>query len=264
MHPTLHCWREEIPAALLRITAYVGGLAFLSIAAAYFFQSVPVIPGITPADRSPWIEVERPIAAFALTIPEAAGAPFHYAIRRHEQGGGRKDVLELGEPDGVAPYLQIEVYRPGREAEGFADAKSEIVTGAAALAPNAVALDAPLTSKFGPLSIVRFDSGNGTPRHCLGFVRAYDDPRAQLSGWFCQGTKFGGDDFIERSTLSCALDRLTLLSAGNEPKIAALFAQVELNRTYCGQRDTILAPTPKYKALWQALPNRPDPRRIGR
>jgi len=264
MHPALHCWREELPAALLRITAYVGGVAFLSIAAAHLFQSPPVITSITPADRSPWVEVERPFPAFALTIPEAAGAPFHYAIWRHEEGGGRKDILELGEPDGVAPYLQIEIYRPGQEFEGFADDKSEILVGAAALTPTAVALDAPLTSKFGPLSIVRFDTATGTPRHCLAFVRATDDPRLQLSGWFCQGTTFGGGDFVERSTLSCALDRLTLLSAGNEPKVATLFAQAELNRTFCGQRDTILAPTPKYKALWQALPTRPEPRRIGR
>jgi len=259
MHPALHSWREELPAALLRISAYVGGLAFLSIVAAHLFQSPSVMPGISTADRSPWIEVERPFPAFALTIPEASGAPFRYAIRRHEEGG-REDILELGEADGIAPYLQIEIYRPGQESEGFGDAKSEILAGAAALAPTAVTLDAPLTSKFGALSIVRFNAATGTPRRCLAFVRAYDDPRLQLSGWFCQG----GDDFVERSTLSCALDRLTLLSAANEPKVGALFAQTELNRTFCGQRDTILAPTPKYKALWQALPNRPDPRRIGR
>jgi len=259
MHPVLHSWRDELPAALLRISAYVGGLVFLSIAAAHIFQSPSVIPGISTADRSPWIEVERPYPAFALTIPEAAGAPSHYAIRRHDEGG-RKDILELGEPDGAAPYLQVEIYRPGREIATFADAKAEIEASAAALAPTAFTLDPPLTSKFGPLSIVRFDTARGTPRHCLAFVRANDDPRVQLSGWFCQG----GSDFVDRSTLSCALDRLTLLSAGNEPKITALFAQAELNRTFCGQRDTILAPTPKYKALWQALPSRAEPRRVGR
>jgi hypothetical protein len=91
-------------------------------------------------------------------------------------------------------------------------------------------------------------------------VSDYDDPRLQLSGWFCQG----GADFIERSTLACALERLTLLSAGSEPKVGALFAQAELNRSFCGQHDPILASTPKYKLLWKALANRPEPRRIGR
>jgi hypothetical protein len=120
--------------------------------------------------------------------------------------------------------------------------------------------DRPLASKFGPLTIMSFVTSKGMPRRCLGFVRTYSDPRLQLSGWFCQG----GAEFIEQSTLACALDRLTLLAAGSEPKVGALFAQVELNRSYCGQRDTILAATPKYHLLWKALATRPQPRRIGR
>ncbi|HSP50742.1 MAG TPA: hypothetical protein VLN61_11305, partial [Pseudolabrys sp.] len=187
---------------------------------------------ITLIHRSPWIEVERPFPAFALSIPEAADVPAHYAIRRHAEGGGRKDILELGAPDDVAPYLQVEIYRPGREKRRFADAKRELVANAVALGPIGVTVDDPLTSKFGPLAIVSFETSKGTPRHCLGFARAYDDPRLQLSGWFCQG----GETAIERSTLACALDRLSLLSAGSEPKVGALFAQADLNRSYCGQR----------------------------
>ena len=118
----------------------------------------------------------------------------------------------------------------------------------------------PLATKFGPLTIVPFFASKSTPRRCLGFVRAYSDPRMQLSGWFCQG----GTEFVEQSTLACALDRLTLLSAGSEPKVGALFAQAELNRSYCGQRDPILAATPKYHLLWKALANWQDARRAGR
>jgi hypothetical protein len=55
---------------------------------------------------------------------------------------------------------------------------------------------------------------------------------------------------------------LTLLAAGSEPKVGALFAQAELNRSYCGQRDPILAPTPKHHLLWKALANRSEARRI--
>ena len=46
-------------------------------------------------------------------------------------------------------------------------------------------------------------------------MREFDDPRLQLSGWFCQG----GSEFIQQSTLACALDRLTLLAARIEPKV---------------------------------------------
>ncbi len=261
MHPALHSWREELPATLVRILAYVGGIAVISIVAAQVFQSPPAIIAIKPMHHSPWIDIERPFPAFALSIPEAADVASHYAILRHAQGGGRKDIIELGEPDGLAPYLQVEIYRPGSETRRFADPEAEIVASAAALGPvNVSQAPEPLETKFGPLSVVGFEASKGAPRLCLGFVRSYDDPRLRLSGWFCQG----GSEFIQRSTLACALDRLTLLSAGSEPKVGALFAQAELNRSFCGQRDPIIASTPKYKLLWKALASRPLPRRIGR
>jgi hypothetical protein len=260
MHPVLHSWREELPAYFVRWLSYVGGLALLSIAAAQVFQSPPVMNAIAPVHRSPWIEIERPFPAFALSIPEAADQPSSYAIRRHAEGGGRKDILGLGVPDGATPYLQVEVYRPGDELARFAGPAAEIAEGAAGLGPvNVTQADEPLASKFGPLAVVQFETSKGAARHCLGFVRAYRDPRLQLSGWFCQGS-----DFVQQSTLACALDRMTLLAAGSEPKVGALFAQAELNRSFCGQREPLLAATPKYHLLWKALANRPEPRRIGR
>jgi hypothetical protein len=258
MHPALHSWREDLPAFFVRALAYVGGLAALSIAAAQFFQSPSVKNSITPVHRSDWIEIERPFPAFALSIPEAAGQPSSYVIRRHADGNGRKDILSLGDPDASTPYLQVEVYRPGTEPVTSGDAV--IADSAAALGPIAIrSLGEPLASKFGPLTLVSFDTSVGTARHCLGFVRAYDDPNLRLSGWFCQG-----GDLVPRSTLACALDRLTLLAAGSEPKIGALFAQAELNRSFCGQREPLMAATPKYRVLWQALATRPEPRRVGR
>ena len=232
MHPALHSWREELPATFVRVLAYLGGIAVLSMAAAQIFQSPPVImPSATVIHQQPeWIEIERPFPAFALSIPEAADVPSSYAIRRHAEGGGRKDILTLGATDGVAPYLQVEIYRPGSETAPLRRSESRDRRRAPQRSgrSRSSSADEPLASKFGPLAIVAFETSNGTPRHCLGFVRAYDDPRLQLSGWFCQG----GADFIERTTLACALDRLTLLSAGSEPKVGALFAQAELNRSY--------------------------------
>jgi len=246
MHPALHSWREELPSALVRMLAYMGGIAVLSTVASQIFQSPPVINPITPVHRSEWIEIERPFPAFALSIPEAADVPASYAIRRRADGNGRKDILALGAPDGTAPYLLVEIYRSGSEPRSMSDPKLEIAENAAALTPVNIENAESLPSKFGPLSIVTFETAKGATRHCLGFVRGYDDPRMQLSGWFCQG----GAEFVERSMLACALDRLTLLAAGSEPKIGALFAQADLNRSYCGQRNTLLAPTPKHSALW--------------
>jgi hypothetical protein len=260
MHPALHSWRDELPSRV-RLLAYLCAIALLSIAAARLSQSPKPIAAITPVHESKWIEIDRPFPAFALSIPEAAEVPATYAIRRHADGGGRKDILELGDSDGTAPYLHVEIYRPGTEIRTFADPQALVVDDAAALGPDEPKrAEQDLASKFGPLTIFFFTATKGTPRQCLAYVRTFDDPRLQLSGWFCQS----GTEFIQQSTLACALDRLTLLAAGSDPKVGALFAQAERNRTFCGQRDPILAATPKYHLLWKALASRPKPRRIGR
>jgi hypothetical protein len=252
IHPALHSWRDELPSAFVRILAYMGGIAVLSIAAAHVIQSPSVMSPITPAHQSDWIEIERPFPAFVLYIPEATDVPAGYAIRRHVDGGGRKDILTRGESDGTTPYLRVEIYRPGSEIDGFGPLLDVIAVSAATLGPiNVSRDDESLDSKFGSLAVVNFATSIGPPRQCLAFVRAYSDPRLQLSGWFCQSGAV-----IERVTLACALDRLTLLAAGSEPKIGALFAQAELNRSYCGQRSSLLAPTPKHKALWGKNPAR--------
>lgn len=262
MHPVLQSWREEFSGHFVRVLAYVGGVTLLSIVAAQFVQSDQskmVKSTIAPVHRSDWIEIERPFPAFDLSIPEAAGQPASYALRRHATGFGRKDILGLGVADGVTPYLQVEVYRPGGEFRPLGAAVTQIENDAEGLGPTDLkAIDTPLASKFGPLALVTFQTAKGAARHCLGFVRAYDDPLLRLSGWFCQG-----GDFVRESTLSCALDRLTLLSAGSDPKVAAVFAQAELNRSYCGQRDPLLAATPKYHLLWKALANRTELKRRG-
>lgn len=247
MHPALRDWREDLHATFLRLLAYVCGLAVLSIAAAHVFRPPPDDVMVVSKPRADWIEVERPHPAFELTIPEAADVPPSYSIRRHRTGNGRKDILGLGDPNGTGPYLRVEVYRPGSEIETFKDPIDEIAARTTDMRIEGLrSSDEPLPSKFGPMSIVTFDT---VPHRCVGFVRSYDDPRLEIVGWFCQG----GTEPIECGMLTCALDRFALISAGSEPKVGALFARVELQRQFCGQRSTLLAPTPKYKMLWAAL-----------
>ncbi|HZD91931.1 MAG TPA: hypothetical protein VE224_17665 [Pseudolabrys sp.] len=257
MHPALHSWRDDVPGALVRVSAYLGAAAVLSMAAAQLFQSKAALDALTPA-REPWVTLRKPFPAFALSIPEAAGAPARYTIRYNVEGG-RQDILSLGDPTGTDPYLEVQIYRAGGEITHFPAADQQIIDSAAALGPVAVHSEAPLMTKFGPIAVMAFDSSHGRLRHCLGFVRSYDEPRLQISGRFCRG-----GSLIERSTLACALDRLTLLSAGSAPKVGALFAKAELKRQFCGQRDPILAPTPKYRTLWKAVAHGVTQRRIGR
>jgi hypothetical protein len=82
MHPALRSWREELPTSFVRLLAYLGAVALLSIGAAHVSQSPKVMTPITPVHQPEWIEVERPFPAFALSIPEAADMPARYVIQR--------------------------------------------------------------------------------------------------------------------------------------------------------------------------------------
>ena len=252
-YPALRIWCDNVTSILVQALAYGSGLAAAALFAAYIADPLKAIAASEPPPQTEWIEVERPHPAFALIIPEAGDTPAAYSILRHTTGGGRKDVLSLGEPHGAAPYLWVEIYRPGREIDRFGDAGSEIAVRAGDLgAADAVRGGDDLDSKFGLFSVVNFATTRDIPRKCIGFVRAYSEPRLQISGLFCRG----GGNFIEPSTLSCALDRLTLLAAGSNLKVGALFAQAELRRNFCGQHNTLMAPTPKYRRLWKALEER--------
>jgi hypothetical protein len=51
----------------------------------------------------------------------------------------------------------------------------------------------------------------------------------QISGWSCQGETIPA----RRAAIGCILNRLVLLTAGNDPKLAELFARAELKRGSC-------------------------------
>jgi hypothetical protein len=83
-----------------------------------------------------------------------------------------------------------------------------------------------IDSKFGAVTLLRRPGEAGS---CLGFLRRLDDPNLQISGWSCHGDGLPA----QRAAVGCMLNRLILLTAGNEPKLAELFARAELKRTDC-------------------------------
>ena len=236
----------DFRATVVRILAYMGGLAILAIAAASFFRAPSVVAAIQPAPRAEWINVERPHPAFDMQMPELAAAGFNYTILRRNSDAARKDVLTWGEPGAAGPYVMVEIYRPGGAGEHFLDAPSEI---AARIVNFTVTDDVKpaghIDSKFGPVELVDFaiapSGARNGPRRCLGFTRPFNDPSLQIAGWYCSA----GAQPVEPATLACALDRLTILSAGGDAKLATLFAGAELKRTFCGERNPILAATPE-------------------
>jgi hypothetical protein len=237
----------DIRATMVRILAYMGALAILAIAAASLFRGPSGVAAVAPAPRPEWINVERPHPAFDMQMPELAAEGFNYAILRRSADGARKDVLSWGEPAGGGPYVLVEIYRPGAASEAFMDAPSEIAARIVGFSvTDDVKAAGEIDSKFGTVSLVDFaiavpGTHNGRQRRCLGFSRPFADPPLQIAGWYCSADERP----VDRAKLACALDRLTMLSAGGDPKVGALFARAELKRTFCGEHNPILAATPE-------------------
>ncbi len=232
----------------MRVVAYVGALAVLAIMGASFLRPPAGIAAIDPSPHPQWLSVERPHPAFELLMPELAGSAANYAIERRAADGARKDVLTWGEAAGGGPYVMVEIYRPGATSERFIDAPSEV---AARIVKFTVTDDVKpagqIDSKFGAVPLIDFaiaaqGKERDKERRCLAFARPFDEPAMQISGWYCSA----GEEVVDRATLACALDRLTILSAGGDRRLDALFAHAELKRTFCGQRSPILAATPEH------------------
>jgi hypothetical protein len=194
-----------------------------------------------PTFRSDWITVQRPFRAFALTMPEFAEPTPDYAIQRHANGGGRRDIMSwgAGSDEGARSRLMIEIYRPGAEIGNFGDAASEVAIRTAALGgPYPLQAAPAIESKFGPFDSFDFVANpDGAPRQCLGFMRAFEGPRLAIAGWHCRA----GLEIIDRGVVACAFERLSLVMARSEPKVTELFAKAERQRKPCGHKTSVLA-----------------------
>src|ERR1700689_2574534 len=235
----------------------MGGLAVLAVAAASFFAApsdIVAALGSASAQRPAWSTVERPYPAFELLMPELAGSTYNYAIRRRVKDNARKDVLSWGGPADAGPYVRVEIYRPAVASDRFLDASSEIATRIVNYAvTDDVKPDGQIDSKFGPVPLVDFAVATHGPtpgpvpgptpdheRRCLGFARTFNQPTTmQIAGWYCSA----GHEVVDRSMVACLLDRLTLVNG--DANLHEMFARAEVKRTFCGQRNPILAATPQ-------------------
>jgi len=243
---------DDIRATLVRLLAYLGGLAVVAVAAASLFAApadIVAALGSASAQRPAWSPVERPYPAFELLMPELAGSTYTYAIQRRAKDGARKDLLSFGEPADagpqagpqVGPYVMVEIYRPAVASDRFLDASSEIATRIVDYAvTDDVKPDGQIDSKFGPVPLVDFAvAPEDRERRCLGFARPFNQPAMQIAGWYCSASR----EVVDRAMVACLLDRLTLVNG--DAKLAEMFARAEVKRTFCGQRNPILAATPE-------------------
>jgi hypothetical protein len=259
VHPVLRTRADIVRVWFIRALAALSGTALLALAAAELMSAPAEVAAEVAAAKAPvslWVEVERPHPAFALPMPGSKGV--QYAIRRHVRTNGRKDILTWQPDEAKLPRLMIEIYRPAGEIDGFGDLASELRERLIGTDVRFDGASETLDSKFGILRARAFTAGAGPGlQQCLGIRHAVDEPMLLIVGWACSR----GPELVDRGAVACALDRLSLLSAGHDPKLAGLFARAELRRTFCGQRSPILYATPK-RADW--IETGRDPKLRGR
>jgi hypothetical protein len=129
---------------------------------------------------------------------------------------------------GEKPAAELEIYRPGSEYGPASTAQAELAAEIAALG-TALEAAGVIESKFGSVALLRPCRRARRIQFLSRFLKRIDDPTLQMSGWSCQ------DDGLpaRRATISCVLNRLVLLTSGNNPKLAETFAHAELKRGAC-------------------------------
>jgi hypothetical protein len=227
IHPALRSFADECSGVLARLIAYVGALALIAIIGVALWDELPFKGVRDPAARSAWAAAARSYPAFAVSQFDLPDKTETYEILRHPDGG-RKDVIRWAAP-GEWPVAELEIYRPGGELSQSGPPIAEI---AARMDPSGVReLQAAgvIDSKFGAVTLLGLTDRGGAARPCLGFMKHIDQPNLRISGWSCQGDTLPA----RRAAIGCILSRLILLTAGNDPKLAQLFAHAELKRGNC-------------------------------
>jgi hypothetical protein len=232
IHPALTSFADECCATLARLLAYVGTLALLAILGIHAWDQLPALETGESTASPGWSVATRSHPAFAVSqfnLPEKTET---YEILRHPEGG-RKDVFRWA-TQGEKPVAELEIYRPGGEFAQSAPASAEMADRMEFKGGRELESAGVIDSKFGPVTLLRLAGGADGARSCLGFIRRLDEPNLQLSGWSCQGDALPA----RRAAISCILSRLILLTAGNDPKLAELFARAELKRGSCAPSTT--------------------------
>lgn len=214
------------------------------------------------ATESRWVEIRRPMALYDLSGSDFAKLPTTYLARNHEPDGAREDVLTFGRLGDTGPFLQLSLRRTGVEDEtggmtveqdptstprsvgpptppmaapqesgapparnvALADALAQLA-GDRGFTATRIRPAAPVDTRLGPVEaadLLLWTGGTAVP--CLGFEGRADAATVlQIGGFACgaPGRPLG------RAALACALDRIDLVSAGDDAALRALFVAAQ-------------------------------------
>jgi hypothetical protein len=232
IQPTLTSFADEVCATVARIFAYVGTLALFAILGIHVWNQYRLAKIAEPAIKAGWTIAGRSHPAFAVSQADQLDKSETYVILRHPEGG-RKDILRW-RGAGEKPVAELEIYRPGGELEASLPIGSDLTARMPQIDASELEAAGIIESKFGTIALLRRidakeETAKATTAACLAFFKRIEEANLQISGWSCQGANWPA----RRTAIGCMLDRLTLLTAGNEPKLAELFARAELKRDNC-------------------------------
>ena len=236
--------------------------AGLWIATAFLTSRSPSEASASSSAVSRWVGIRHPIAIYDLTGSDFSKLPATYLARNHEPDGAREDVLTFGRLGDAGSFLQVSLLRTGMTNEAGRDgaeqdrlpANHRADTGPAVVnavsAPGAqsdrdgaladalaqlagnrgltatrIRPAAPVETRLGTVEaadLLLWTDGTAVP--CLGFRgNAEGAPVLQIGGFACgaPGRPLG------RAALACALDRIDLLSAGDDAALRAFFVAAQ-------------------------------------
>lgn len=192
-------------------------------------QAVPAAFG-----EDGWISIARPVALFGLETPEL-GKRAGYEARRSQDGTRREDMLSFGEFGEDKPFLalKLQANREGGAQAAPAGLSQPFVialvrdSAARGLSVGRSGATIPVETKFGMVETADISLNDGSAgRACIGFRHLDGSAHLSFSGWWCGGEGKPAD----RAQLACMLDRIDLLSTGDDPELRALFAKAEPHR----------------------------------
>ncbi|RDJ22444.1 hypothetical protein DWF00_02355 [Bosea caraganae] len=176
-----------------------------------------------------WVRIAKPIAMFGLDSAELDRQAPSYEARRSQDGGKREDVLAFGGFTEAKPYLVLRLLLDAKDEQLSQPFVISLVREAAGRGMSLQRSGAPtgIETKFGLVETADATLSDGaTSRACIGFRHRMGDAQLSLSGWWCGAEKRPAD----RQQLVCLLDRVDLLSAGDDRALHAAFARTELKR----------------------------------
>lgn len=223
--------------ALVRHPRLVGATAAALLACAVGLvlqarqSAAPALPQDAHVVLEPpaWSPILRPVPSFVLDTPLFPASQIVLSARRHNPGGGREEILSLGQPGSPQGFGRVVLYRTGSEAGTpgslFLDLARRAAEDGHALLRSAQ--PATMASKFGPIEAADMVLGGPDGEQgCAAWRIVADEVDLRIIGWLCapEGKP------VDRAALACLVDRLQLSPAQTDGALRTFFKDADRRR----------------------------------